>query len=145
MVAGKIAIRKMIRGDKAIVLKIVSESEYLEIPPRRVDHYLKETEYLPFAIELDGEPIGFSIMKRNCPRPKTLTINTLALKKEYRHKGIGLKSLNMIISLAKNEFGTIRVKVKIELGNKPAIAIVKKAGFEEKKIENGTEFVKMID
>ncbi len=145
MAMGNISIRKMARRDKAIVLKIVSESKYLEIPPRRVNHYLKETEYLPFAIELEGVAIGFSIIKKNCPQPKILTINALALKKEYRHKGIGMKSLNMIIGMARKEFGIRVVRVKIEPGNKQAIAYIKKAGFKEEKIGGKGEFVKIID
>lgn len=149
MIPRSISIRRMTKRDKEIVLKIISESEYLEILPKRIDHYLKEIDYLPVIVELGGNTIGFAIMKKDSFKDKILSISAFALKEGCRHKGFGVKSLTKIIKMAKKKHGINMVRVKIETKNKPAIAFFKKAGFKEKKSKSGKcisikEFFKMI-
>ncbi len=65
-----------------------------------ISEQIKSKGYIYGFFEYNGEKIGYFGL---CPREKRLMLSKFYLLKEYRGKGLGSESLNLIINYAKEK------------------------------------------
>ena len=69
----------------------------------------------------------------------TALVNELIIAADHRNEGIGKALVQQAVSAAKQD-GMDEIEVGTELGNIPAIAFYRKAGFDEEYVLLGMEF-----
>lgn len=131
-----IVIRKGTEADLPIVLSFIKKLHKLEkskLPlTNTVALMKKEKKFFDFiAAEIHGEIIGVAIFffAYFTYTGKSLYLEVLFVKKEYRDKGIGSKLLRRIFEIAKKEHCT-RLTWQVDETNEKAIKYYQKKGAE---------------
>jgi len=104
------------------------EKRYLEKRLRQIKN--KKTVYL--LLERNGKVVGSALIERKFGRQEHLADVGMAIDKDYRRQGLGIKLMDIILDLARERMKDLEI-VYLECFsyNKPAIKLYKKIGFKK--------------
>ena len=130
----QITITKATEKDFPEILSMIKELAKYEKAPEKVTNnlqkMLQEKEYFhAFIAKKDGTAVGFALFffAYFTWTGKSLYLDDIYVKKEYRNKGIGKQLINKVIEFAK-ENNCSRIRWQVLNWNTPAIEFYKKLG-----------------
>ncbi len=130
-----IKIREFSLSDLPEVLEIerISFPKKQAYSKSRFERYCQKHPESFIVAESENRVVGYTIGK---PKNRSSKIISLAVKPDFRQKGIGRKLTNSLISLFKKR-GAKAVFLEVRTGNKTAISFYKNLGFKIlKEIKN---------
>jgi ribosomal protein S18 acetylase RimI-like enzyme len=83
-----------------------------------------------------GDIIGVCEMLRQWEQPQHAFIHSFYIEEAYRHRGVGKNLLENVIDILKKD-GFKSVQLTADPGNKPALNLYCRFGFEKKMLEIG--------
>lgn len=97
--------------------------------PKRINQALKQTENHGFELYIQGEKIGFILLRQFSKEAYFLW--DLVIDQKYQNKGYGTIILNELFELLKRDFNARLLTTTYIAGNNHAKYIYEKAGFVE--------------
>lgn len=91
---------------------------------------LSRVDFCGVIAEYAGEPVGYLL---GTSLFETAEIDRIAVKKEYRKKGVGKRLLDVFFKEVKRR-GAEKIFLEVRLSNAPAYALYSKCGFTTFKI-----------
>ncbi len=124
----KVVIQPMTEEDLDEVLAIERKSFPSAWSRGSYERELRNDNSFYFTARCEGELIGYAGMWIIFEEAH---VTTIAVKSEYRHRGLGKRLLSLLVDLARTR-NADRLTLEVRTGNKPAIALYEQFGFERK-------------
>lgn len=125
-VADGLIIRHMEERDVKEIAKLASLSFSEPWSEKAYIQTLYNPLYLSLVTYKDDEFLGFADVTSVCGEA---SLNNIAVKEEYRQKGVATSLINTLIDKLK-ENGIVSLTLEVRPSNTPAISLYKKIGFK---------------
>ncbi|PSH02276.1 MAG: GNAT family N-acetyltransferase [Nanohaloarchaea archaeon QH_8_44_6] len=123
--------------------RLIYESEN-EVDKEEFLNQLEDENYTFYLIREKEETIGYTKLEQGRNPSREFSDHTriveIFIKKDYRNKGFGSKTIEEVKQIASNE-GSDHLKISSEWDNRGARRLYKREGFEEKQVS----FVHKLD
>lgn len=131
---GKIAIRKASPLDFAQIVEVENISFKNPYPPALILSFLHLHDDSSFVATANDKIIGYVIGARKSKARGHII--SIAVRPEWRRKGIGSKLMNTLLDLFKQE-GLKFVELEVAVSNEEAIAFYESLGFRKVGVVKG--------
>jgi Acetyltransferases len=123
--------------------KIHEPSDLLafEIEPRQLDWFVPMPDIADeitahpdrraFAIEAEGERVGFFVVRRDLRDPRCWWLCYFLLDRRQQGKGYGRNALRLILAYLSKREGCRRIRLQVTPGNDTARGLYERAGFDD--------------
>lgn len=84
-----------------------------------------------FAIEADGEKVGFFVVRRDLRDPRCWWLCYFLLDRRQQGKGYGKAALRLILAYLSKREGCRRIRLQVTPGNDTARSLYERVGFDD--------------